>query len=67
MNKIFMADFVLLQRSMRLLVILNMRVPISCRQRKSVVPGNNDLLFASLFASWAHLPSCPIGRVQSMQ
>ena len=67
MNKIFMVDFVLLQRSMRLLVILNVRVPISCRQRKPEVPGNNDLLFASLFASWGHLPSCPIGKVQSMQ
>jgi hypothetical protein len=67
MNKIFMVDFVLLQRSMRLLMILNVRVPISCLQRKPEVPGNNDLLFASLFACWGHLPSCPIGKVQSMQ
>jgi hypothetical protein len=52
---------------MRLLVILNVRVPISCHQRKPAVPGNNDLLFASLFASWCHLPSYPIGKVQSMQ
>ena len=29
--------------------------------------GNNDLLFASLCASWGHVPSCPIGKVQSMQ